>query len=157
VATLDAAAHRVVARARSRSALAAQELDAAIRRVRRDAPAALVRASAHVERGHGRMQELGRRRTRDAAVMLRERERAMTAITARHLERATLRLDAAEGALRALDPRRVLERGYTITRTADGRIVRRAGDVETDHELVTELAHGQVTSRVVATAEDDDE
>jgi len=62
-----------------------------------------------------------------------------------------------EGAVRALDPRRVLERGYTITRTADGRIVRRAGDVDTDHELVTELAQGRVISRVVATAEDDDE
>ena len=35
--------------------------------------------------------------------------------------------------------------------------VRRAGEVDADHELVTELAHGRVVSRVVATAEDDDE
>ena len=157
VGTLDAAAHRVVARARSRTALAAQELDAATRRVRRDAPAVVARAGAQVERRHGRVQELGRRRTRDAAVMLRERERALVAITARHLERATLRLDAGEVAVRALDPRRVLERGYTITRTADGRVVRRAGDVGAGSELVTELAGGRVISRVEAAVEDTDE
>jgi exodeoxyribonuclease VII large subunit len=103
------------------------------------------------------MQELGRRRTRDAAVMLRERERALVAITARHLERATLRLDASEVAVRALDPRRVLERGYTITRTADGRVVRRANDVGAGSELVTELASGRVISRVEAAVEDTDE
>ena len=106
---------------------------------------------------HGRMQELGHRRTRDAAVMLRERERALVAIAARHLERATLRLDAGEVAVRALDPRRVLERGYTITRTSDGRVVRRARDVGAGVELVTELASGRVISRVEAVAEDTDE
>jgi exodeoxyribonuclease VII large subunit len=156
VGALDTAAHRVTARARSRTALAAQELDAATRRVRRDASAVVARAGAHVERRHGRMQELGHRRTRDAAVMLRERERALVAIAARHLERATLRLDAGEVAVRALDPRRVLERGYTITRTADGRVVRRARDVGAGSELVTELASGRVISRVEATVEDTD-
>ena len=59
--------------------------------------------------------------------------------------------------MRALDPRRVLERGYTITRTADGRVVRRAGDVDAGSELVTELASGRVISRVEAAVEDTDE
>jgi exodeoxyribonuclease VII large subunit len=59
--------------------------------------------------------------------------------------------------VRALDPRRVLERGYTITRTADGRVVRRANDVGAGSELVTELASGRVISRVEAAVEDTDE
>jgi exodeoxyribonuclease VII large subunit len=71
-----------------------------------------------------------------------------------HLERATLRLDAGEASVRALDPRRVLERGYTITRTADGRVLRHAGAVGAGAELVTELAHGRVTSRVEEVVED---
>jgi exonuclease VII large subunit len=48
----------------------------------------------------------------------------------------------------ALDPARVLERGYTITRTADGRVVCRAGDAPVGAELVTELASGALVSRV---------
>ena len=100
------------------------------------------------------MQELGHRRTRDAAVALRERERALVSMASHHLGRATLRLDAGEASVRALDPRRVLERGYTITRTADGRVLRRVGDVGAGTELVTELASGRITSRVEEVAED---
>ena len=66
-----------------------------------------------------------------------------------HLDRATLRLDGSEAVVRALDPRRVLERGYTITRDADGRVVRRAdGARRPVRVLETELAEGRVTSRV---------
>ena len=150
---LDAAANRVVARARSRGALAARELDESTRRVRRDAPAALARARTRVERHHGRMQELGHRRTRDAAAILSERERALASLATHHLDRATLRLDGSETAVRALDPRRVLERGYSITRTAGGQVLRRPGDAATGAAIVTELASGRVTSRVENTTE----
>ena len=49
---------------------------------------------------------------------------------------------------RALDPRRVLERGYTITRTADGTIVRAAGVLSSGDVVVTETGDGKVQSRV---------
>jgi exodeoxyribonuclease VII large subunit len=42
----------------------------------------------------------------------------------------------------------VLERGYTITRTADGRVVRTPADTVVGDEIVTELAQGRITSRV---------
>jgi exodeoxyribonuclease VII large subunit len=45
----------------------------------------------------------------------------------------------------------VLERGYTITRTADGRVLRRAADVGLGDRLVTETASGEVHSRVEET------
>jgi exodeoxyribonuclease VII large subunit len=50
--------------------------------------------------------------------------------------------------LRALDPRRVLERGYSITRTADGAVVRAASSVAIGDRLVTETADGAVHSQV---------
>jgi exodeoxyribonuclease VII large subunit len=50
--------------------------------------------------------------------------------------------------LTALSPVRVLERGFSITRGADGRIVRRAGDVAVGTELVTQLAAGKIRSNV---------
>ncbi|MEX1008429.1 MAG: exodeoxyribonuclease VII large subunit [Acidimicrobiia bacterium] len=148
VQSLDRAAQRVGARARSRAALAARELDDAARRVQRGAPAALARERAHVDQRSGRVEELGRRRTRDAQVALAARERAVVTAATHHLRRATTRLDGSVATLRALEPRRVLERGYTITRIASGRVVRRASDATVGDELVTELAAGRVASRV---------
>jgi exodeoxyribonuclease VII large subunit len=145
---LDHAAQRVGSRARSRAALAARELIDAARRVQRGAPAALLRERALVDQRHGRVQELGRRRTRDAQVALQARERSVVTAATHHLRRATTRLDGMETTLRALDPRRVLERGYSITRAADGQTVRRAADAAVGDELVTELASGRIASRV---------
>ena len=45
--------------------------------------------------------------------------------------------------MRALDPRRVLERGYTVTRDADGRVVRSATGTEAGAVLETEFARGR--------------
>jgi exodeoxyribonuclease VII large subunit len=75
-------------------------------------------------------------------------------VATHHLSRAALRLDAGETALRALDPRRVLERGYTITRDADGRVVKHAADTAPGSVLETELADGRITSRVDHVTED---
>jgi len=68
---------------------------------------------------------------------------------ARRLARTErIRVDAAEARLRALDPRRVLERGYTITRDAHGRAVRAAAAAAAGELLVTETADGEIRSRV---------
>jgi exodeoxyribonuclease VII large subunit len=47
-----------------------------------------------------------------------------------------------------LQPERVLARGFTITRTAGGALLRRAEQVATGEELVTQLGSGIVRSRV---------
>jgi exodeoxyribonuclease VII large subunit len=68
---------------------------------------------------------------------------------ARRLSKAErVRVDTAEARLRALDPRRVLERGYTITRDAHGRAVRAAAATASGELLVTETADGEIRSRV---------
>jgi exodeoxyribonuclease VII large subunit len=149
---LDDAAHRVVARARARSALARRDVDDATRRLAVAAPAAVARERARLDGRRMRVVELGRRGTRDTSAVLAERERAVVTLARHHLGRAGLRVDAFDGHVRALDPRRVLERGYSITRAADGRVVRRAGDTEVGAELVTELGDGHVASRVEAVA-----
>ncbi|MFN8026548.1 MAG: exodeoxyribonuclease VII large subunit [Acidimicrobiia bacterium] len=53
-----------------------------------------------------------------------------------------------DSTVRALDPRRVLERGYSITRDENGRAVRHAADTATGQFIVTELADGRAASRV---------
>ena len=97
------------------------------------------------------MAELGRRATRDRRVALVARERAVVTHAQHHLERAGLRLTSSEAVVRALDPRRVLERGYSITRDEHGRVLRSAEAVAAGTLVDTELADGRVTSRVEST------
>jgi exodeoxyribonuclease VII large subunit len=170
VGALDQASHRVAARARQRMAVAGRELDEAARRARRSATTAVVREHTRLDRSHGRLDELARRRaadlgtrvdararrivelgrraTHDRHRVLEARERRVVTHGQHHLDRAGMRLAASEAVVRALDPRRVLERGYSITRDADGRVLRRSDAVAAGAVVETELAAGRVTSRV---------
>ncbi len=50
--------------------------------------------------------------------------------------------------LRALSPLAVLQRGYSVTRLADGRILNRTAQVVEGQALITQLADGSVASQV---------
>ena len=50
--------------------------------------------------------------------------------------------------MRALDPARTLARGWSITRTSDGRSVRSAAELAPGDAVVTTLVDGEVHSRV---------
>lgn len=50
--------------------------------------------------------------------------------------------------LRLLDPVHTLARGWSITRTADGRVVRNAADLAPDAVIHTTFAEGTARSRV---------
>jgi len=64
------------------------------------------------------------------------------------IERANERLKAIAGQLDTLSPLNVLSRGYSLTHTADGRLVRDPADVQPGDEIVTRVAGGTITSRV---------
>ncbi len=57
-------------------------------------------------------------------------------------------LDAVEARVRALDPARTLARGWSITRTLDGRSVRSTAELAPGDAVVTTLVDGEVHSRV---------
>jgi exodeoxyribonuclease VII large subunit len=57
-------------------------------------------------------------------------------------------LEALESRVRSLDPARALARGWSITRTADGAIVRSTADVAPGDRITTTVADGRVHSRV---------
>jgi len=119
-------AHRVSLRARSACTMANRELADVARRIQRGVPVALATGARALDAHHTRV--------RDSA--------------GRCVRTETARVDGVEARVRALDPRLVLERGYTITRTADGTVVRSADAVGAGDELVTETAGGSVRSRV---------
>lgn len=74
-------------------------------------------------------------------------QRAHTAV-GRNLERLDAALSLAEAHARAADPRRILARGFSITRTADGRLVRSAADAPDGTEPVTVVEQGTIRSTV---------
>lgn len=68
--------------------------------------------------------------------------------TRRHLDTAAARLDGMEGRVRALDPAFTLARGWSITRTSSGSVLRTVADAHAGDLLVTTVADGIVNSRV---------
>ena len=60
-------------------------------------------------------------------------------------------LDAVAERLRLLDPVNTMARGWSITRTADGRTVRTSADVQRGDEIITTFATGTARSRVEET------
>ncbi len=57
-------------------------------------------------------------------------------------------LDRLSVQLRALNPLNVLERGYSLTQRMDGRLVRRAAEVNPGERLRTRLARGSIEVEV---------
>ncbi len=90
----------------------------------------------------------GRGHTRDAAHAVSGSQRALVSSARRALRSGAVALDGVDARLRALDPHRVLERGYTITRDEQGTLVRAAAAVPDGGVLVTETADGRLRSRV---------
>lgn len=70
---------------------------------------------------------------------------------ARQLDQAERELGSTEARVQAHDPRRAIARGWTITTTADGRLVRHVAGLSVGDALVTRLLDGTVTSTVAAT------
>jgi exodeoxyribonuclease VII large subunit len=66
------------------------------------------------------------------------------------IEVEDVRLDNRRRLLDAYDYRRLLERGYSVTRDATGAVVRSTGDVEPGSLLFTRLTDGELTSTVTA-------
>ncbi|MCU1391527.1 MAG: xseA, partial [Ilumatobacteraceae bacterium] len=56
-------------------------------------------------------------------------------------------IDQIEARVRLLDPVHTLARGWSLTRTVDGQIVRSVADVAPGTEIITTLADGSFTSR----------
>lgn len=76
-------------------------------------------------------------------------ERRLARSPTRVLEQGGERLATTAARLSALDPAAALRRGWTITRTDDGRLVRSVDDVAEGTVLRTTTMDGMIASRVV--------
>jgi exodeoxyribonuclease VII large subunit len=148
-AAVRAHAGRAQRSTRASLAGAAARLDAHSARARRAGAVATIRADQRLGRDLGRITGAARVQLRDAATTLAAADRRLATRAPRALGEAERVLEGVEARVRALDPRRALARGWSITTTAAGRIVRSPADVAAGDALVTRLAGGQVRSTVV--------
>ncbi|MEY2416579.1 MAG: exodeoxyribonuclease large subunit, partial [Ilumatobacteraceae bacterium] len=111
-----------------------------------------------VERSDDR---LGHRRQRLGSAAKRAVDRSTDRLTAARvslgrvpgrLEPELRHLDAVAARVRLLDPVHTMARGWSITRTADGAVVRRAEDLATGTTITTTFAQGSAKSRVEETS-----
>ena len=77
-----------------------------------------------------------------------EAQGAMLAVVKTGVREKSLQLERLTAQLRALGPQAVLERGYSITRTTEGRVVTKASEVKAGQEVETLLAVGSIKSTV---------
>jgi len=85
------------------------------------------------------------------AADLRGRTARLGPLALGHVTRGDERLHNWRRLLAAYDVDRQLERGYSLTLTPEGTLVRRVGDLAPDQEIVTRLADGTVRSTVTGT------
>ncbi len=62
------------------------------------------------------------------------------------------KIESMKRMLLALSPEQTLKRGYSITRTKSGAVLKKGKDVKSGEELVTTLANGSITSVVQKTS-----
>jgi exodeoxyribonuclease VII large subunit len=88
----------------------------------------------------------------DTVVRSRSQLTMASALLARAGERAVAggetALERRAQVLRAFDPRRQLERGWSLTRLSSGRLLRSAADAGPDDVVITRLADGEITAVV---------
>ncbi len=89
-------------------------------------------------------------RVRDLEQRLDDLARRMDRVANLKLTQTGSQLAALAARLESLSPLNVLTRGYSLTHTADGKLVRAAEDVSPGDELITRVAAGTITSRVIA-------
>lgn len=148
--------HEAAVAASGRWALdrAEERLVGSHRTLRIAATGALGRAEQRLAHGSHRLSRSARRADVSARGQL-DRAVGRIDMARRHaLRAAERRVDAIAARARALDPALALARGWSITRSTDGRVVRSVADVAPGSELVTRIADGTVTSTITDTSSD---
>jgi exodeoxyribonuclease VII large subunit len=109
---------------------------------------ALDRSERRLERASGRAVTAARHHLRVQESTVSHAARQLQLRPARALDAAKRDIDGVDARVRALDPRRLLARGWSITRTDDGALVRSAATTQPGSRLVTTVADGELRSTV---------
>ncbi len=120
-------------------------------RIARRTHAAVERADERMAMRVGALQRAAPTSLHHATRRIDGADAQVRARAASILQRSADRLDVLAARAAALDPAVQLARGWSITRRADGALVRSIADVAPGVDVTTRVADGAVTSEVTAT------
>ncbi len=116
-----------------------------------------LRVVASVQRADERLSQRARRVGIGAHRVVERADTRLTVAasaigrTPQRLDPELRHLEAVEQRVRLLDPVHTMARGWSITRTTDGRTVRDAAQLQPGHQIITTFANGTAHSRVEET------
>lgn len=143
----DHAARHLLSAARLRAAAARARADGLAARLEQHRPAAAkARREARFRIALQRLADLAGK-LRDPAPV-RDARRRLAGVMASQLRAARETAASADRTLGAVSPLRVLARGYSVTTTVDGRVVRAPRDAAPGQTITTRLSEGVVRSVV---------
>jgi len=116
--------------------------------------ALLVTRAAHCRALERDLTRSAKRTLADAERLERERRTRLLRGAFLPVRRAARRMEAHRRLCDQLSPARTLARGFSLTRRADGRLVRSADDVAPGVELRTRVWSGTIRSRVLGVEEE---
>jgi exodeoxyribonuclease VII large subunit len=127
------------------------ELDELVTGIRHRTESAVDRSQERLAQRVARLQS-GAQRVLERSTTQLATATATVARAPQRLDPEVRHLDAVADRVRLLDPVNTMARGWSITRTADGRTVRSAADVAAGDQIITTFATGTATSRVEETS-----
>ncbi len=152
-------AHRAEAAWEATTARAARHIERSSTGLLETARRIEQRTIAAVERADQRLVDRSHRVSLSSSRALDSAERTITraadGIGRRPLQHTVQQLQTLqqlEARVRSLDPIHALSRGWSITHTLDGRIIRSSADLAPGDEIVTTFAAGAATSRIESTS-----
>ena len=95
-----------------------------------------------------KMRLIRERRLSDLKVRLEGSSRSMNLAVLTLIEQSKSRISTLKSQLVLLSPLKILERGYSLTRSADGVLIRSVDDVKPGVAIVTQVADGFIRSKV---------
>ena len=144
------AADDVAQQARAAARRADRSLDEAGRRLALTGRAATARAGRRVAAVSYRLAQAGPAAGRRSRRRLDRASARLSVAGSHEIRHAQRHLDAIATRVRALDPARILRRGWSMTRIADGTLVRSVQDASPGDDIVTHVSDGTLDSTIRA-------
>ena len=155
--SLTGAARRLTRAGHIATELAESSLASATQRLTRSGRSALKISDRRLAVRGRRLAQAGRNADRRARTHLDQASARFALACRLDLRNAASHVDAMESRVRSLDPASVLQRGWSLTRRADGTLVRSVDEVEPGDRITTHLADGELASSILARHSNDED